>query len=233
MGLDIEQVFGRVDPRTEHPFASGVPQREANALYAAQRPIAFSAGIEPSGPPAWKTIPSWYVLGTEDEIITPSAQEFMAGSLFTPKTLDVTAARDAGEKERRAAMGLPASEWRYRDDLNELYHDWSRLGFPGKPPRPIVEDMLWRRSKLGLRLTPQQAADLSAWMAAQSAMSSPQRVAGGCGDDARVRAHRLLQAHLQLLEVEVEARRLPDRGQRAGHAALPVCKATIPPAKVR
>jgi len=59
-------------------FASGVPSREANALYAAQRPIAFSAGTVPSGVPAWKTIPSWYVLGTEDQIITPTAQEFMA-----------------------------------------------------------------------------------------------------------------------------------------------------------
>jgi len=60
-------------------FASGVPRREANALYAAQRPIAFSAGTAPSGVPAWKSIPSWYVLGTEDQIITPAAQEFMAG----------------------------------------------------------------------------------------------------------------------------------------------------------
>jgi pimeloyl-ACP methyl ester carboxylesterase len=59
-------------------FASGVPPREANALYAAQRPIAFSAGTAPSGVPAWKSIPSWYVLGTEDQIITPAAQEFMA-----------------------------------------------------------------------------------------------------------------------------------------------------------
>jgi pimeloyl-ACP methyl ester carboxylesterase len=59
-------------------FASGVPLREANVLYAAQRPIRFGAGIEPSGVPAWKSIPSWYVLGTEDQIITPAAQEFMA-----------------------------------------------------------------------------------------------------------------------------------------------------------
>ena len=59
-------------------FAAGVPLREANALYATQRPIRFGAGTEPSGVPAWKTIPSWYVLGSEDQIITPTAQEFMA-----------------------------------------------------------------------------------------------------------------------------------------------------------
>ena len=38
----------------------------------------MSAGSELSGPPAWATIPSWYVLGTRDRIITPTAQEFMA-----------------------------------------------------------------------------------------------------------------------------------------------------------
>jgi glycerol-3-phosphate dehydrogenase len=41
-----------------------------------------------------------------------------------------------------------------------------------------AEDMLWRRSKLGLRLTPQQAEELAAWMAAQRETSVPQRVAG-------------------------------------------------------
>jgi pimeloyl-ACP methyl ester carboxylesterase len=59
-------------------FASGVPTREAGALYATQRPLALSVGSEPSGEPAWKTIPSWYLLGTRDLIIPPSAQQFMA-----------------------------------------------------------------------------------------------------------------------------------------------------------
>jgi pimeloyl-ACP methyl ester carboxylesterase len=59
-------------------FAAGVPRDEALLLYAAQRPIALSAGSVPSGVPAWETIPSWYVLGTEDQIITPEAQLSMA-----------------------------------------------------------------------------------------------------------------------------------------------------------
>jgi pimeloyl-ACP methyl ester carboxylesterase len=59
-------------------FAAGVPPREANLLYATQRPLTFSAGNVPSGVPAYATISSWYVLGTEDQIITPSAQQFMA-----------------------------------------------------------------------------------------------------------------------------------------------------------
>jgi pimeloyl-ACP methyl ester carboxylesterase len=59
-------------------FASGVPRPEAEELYPSQRPLALSAGFEPSGTPAYTTIRSWYVLGTGDRIITPSAQEFMA-----------------------------------------------------------------------------------------------------------------------------------------------------------
>ena len=59
-------------------FANGVPAGQAALLYATQRPLAFSAGNQPSGVPAWKTIPSWYLIGTQDKIITPAQQEMMA-----------------------------------------------------------------------------------------------------------------------------------------------------------
>jgi len=38
----------------------------------------LSASAEPSGPPAWKTIPSWYLVGTLDKVIPPYLQTFMA-----------------------------------------------------------------------------------------------------------------------------------------------------------
>ena len=50
----------------------------AELLYASQRPLSLSAGNAPSGAPAWRNIPSWYVLGTSDKIITPDAQQMMA-----------------------------------------------------------------------------------------------------------------------------------------------------------
>jgi len=31
-----------------------------------------------SGPPAWKHIPSWYMVATNDQMIPPQAEEFMA-----------------------------------------------------------------------------------------------------------------------------------------------------------
>jgi pimeloyl-ACP methyl ester carboxylesterase len=59
-------------------FAVGVPARVAAVLYATQRPITLSALNQPSGAPAWKTIPSWYLVGTQDRIIPPTQQRFMA-----------------------------------------------------------------------------------------------------------------------------------------------------------
>lgn len=60
-------------------FANGLPPREGAALAAAQRPLATNALPEPSGDPAWESIPSWAVIGTADRVITPHAQRTMAG----------------------------------------------------------------------------------------------------------------------------------------------------------
>jgi len=59
-------------------FANTLPAKQAAVLAASQRPITFSAGVEPSGIPAWKTIPSWYLVGTLDNVIPPYLQIFMA-----------------------------------------------------------------------------------------------------------------------------------------------------------
>jgi pimeloyl-ACP methyl ester carboxylesterase len=59
-------------------FANGIPERKALVLYATQRPLTFSSGNQPSGVPAWRTIPSWYLIGTQDKIIPPAQQRFMA-----------------------------------------------------------------------------------------------------------------------------------------------------------
>jgi pimeloyl-ACP methyl ester carboxylesterase len=59
-------------------FANTIATKQVAVLAASQRPITFSAGAEPSGPPAWKTIPSWYLVGTLDKVIPPYLQIFMA-----------------------------------------------------------------------------------------------------------------------------------------------------------
>ena len=42
-------------------------------MAAAQRPYAVAAfAATPSAPPAWKALPCWYLLGTEDKAIPPA-----------------------------------------------------------------------------------------------------------------------------------------------------------------
>ena len=59
-------------------FANGVNRNRAAVLAAVQRPAALAQLGEPSGPPAWETIPSWALTGTADRVITPAQQEAMA-----------------------------------------------------------------------------------------------------------------------------------------------------------
>ena len=59
-------------------FAGDVPTRVADQMWAEQRPFSEEAFGSPSGEPAWKTIPSWYLVSTQDRAIPPATQRFMA-----------------------------------------------------------------------------------------------------------------------------------------------------------
>jgi pimeloyl-ACP methyl ester carboxylesterase len=59
-------------------FANGLTAAQAAALAATQRPLAASVLTEPSGPPAWKSIPSWAIIGTADHVIPVAEQLDMA-----------------------------------------------------------------------------------------------------------------------------------------------------------
>lgn len=60
-------------------FAGDLPRRTTDLMQATQRPFSVAAFTEPSAEPAWKTIPSWYLVATADHAIPPAAQEFMSG----------------------------------------------------------------------------------------------------------------------------------------------------------
>jgi pimeloyl-ACP methyl ester carboxylesterase len=60
-------------------FAPDLPEADRWLIAASQRPLTLAANTIPSGVPAWKTLPSWAVIGTEDRIIPPAAQRRMAG----------------------------------------------------------------------------------------------------------------------------------------------------------
>ena len=58
-------------------FANGVDEQTARLLAAGQRPASAAQFSDPSGVPAWETIPSWALLGTRDHVIPPALQAEM------------------------------------------------------------------------------------------------------------------------------------------------------------
>ncbi|WP_445030681.1 alpha/beta hydrolase [Streptomyces sp. SAS_270] len=63
---------------TGHQFAADVPENTTDLMAVTQRPVTSSALEEGASEPAWKTIPSWVLIATEDLNIPPQAQTFMA-----------------------------------------------------------------------------------------------------------------------------------------------------------
>src|SRR5919198_1352182 len=57
-----------IDPaKAREAFAGDLSDQQAALIAATQRPVAEVAFGEPSGPPAWKHLPSWTVLATGDK----------------------------------------------------------------------------------------------------------------------------------------------------------------------
>ncbi|MGB0114274.1 MAG: alpha/beta hydrolase [Ilumatobacteraceae bacterium] len=57
---------------------AGFSRREIAMMASSQRPLSTQVFNEPSGPPAWETIPSWAVVGKRDQIIPIADQTSMA-----------------------------------------------------------------------------------------------------------------------------------------------------------
>lgn len=54
-------------PKVREAFASDVSDLEVASIAVIQRPISELAFSDPSGPPAWKRLPSWAVVATGDK----------------------------------------------------------------------------------------------------------------------------------------------------------------------
>lgn len=59
-------------------FANDLPKDEAALLAATQKPLAAPIFGEPVKGAAWKNVPSWYVVSTQDNAINPDLERFMA-----------------------------------------------------------------------------------------------------------------------------------------------------------
>ena len=64
--------------RYRDQFCADVPESAARRMAVGQRPVTELALNEPSGEPAWKQIPSWFIFGDRDKNIPVAALRFMA-----------------------------------------------------------------------------------------------------------------------------------------------------------
>ena len=62
-------------------FAADVDPVEAGVMYAVQQPVAASAFQDVMGVPAWKSLPTWFMVATADEAIPPEAERQFAARM--------------------------------------------------------------------------------------------------------------------------------------------------------
>src|SRR5579875_3252847 len=62
-------------------FAGGASADEAAVMAAVQKPLSIAAFSGKEAAPAWKSLPSWYLVCTDDQMIPPPAQEFFANRM--------------------------------------------------------------------------------------------------------------------------------------------------------
>jgi pimeloyl-ACP methyl ester carboxylesterase len=59
-------------------FAADVDPVKARVLYAVQQPLAAAAFNQVMGVPAWKSLPSWYMVAVDDQALPPDAERLFA-----------------------------------------------------------------------------------------------------------------------------------------------------------
>jgi pimeloyl-ACP methyl ester carboxylesterase len=62
-------------------FAADVDPVKAKVMYSVQQALAGSAFGDVMGVPAWKSLPSWYLVATEDQAIPPDAERLFASRM--------------------------------------------------------------------------------------------------------------------------------------------------------
>jgi pimeloyl-ACP methyl ester carboxylesterase len=75
-------------------FAAEVDPAKAHAMHAVQQALSMSAFNEVMGVPAWKSLPSWYLVAKDDEALPPDAERQFAARMGAT-TIEVPASHVA------------------------------------------------------------------------------------------------------------------------------------------
>ena len=113
-----------IDPAKLHEvFAADLPAQQAAVMAATQRPVAELAFTEPSGPPAWKSLPSWTVLASPDKAAGTDVVRSMAeraGATITEvegSHVIMISRPDVGRRRDQDRGGRGQSPGRRHDEL--------------------------------------------------------------------------------------------------------------------
>ena len=68
------------DDFTNH-FAADVDPGQSKVMFALQQPLAASTFNDVMGVPAWRSLPCWYLVATQDEAIPPDAERMFANRM--------------------------------------------------------------------------------------------------------------------------------------------------------
>ena len=70
-------------------FAPDIDPVKAKVMYAVQKPLPASTLQDVMGVPTWKSLPSWYLVAENDEVIPPDAERLFAQRMGAD-TIEVT-----------------------------------------------------------------------------------------------------------------------------------------------
>jgi pimeloyl-ACP methyl ester carboxylesterase len=100
-----------INPEMFHDaFAQDVNMTEADILAIAQKPFNQSIFTEPSGPPAWKQLKTWYQVSDSDHMIPPDTQRMFAQRMnATTISIDTSHASYVAHPDEIAQLILDAA----------------------------------------------------------------------------------------------------------------------------
>jgi pimeloyl-ACP methyl ester carboxylesterase len=92
-------------------FAQDVNTTEADIMAIAQKPFNQSIFTEPSGPPAWKQLKTWYQVSDSDHMIPPDTQRMFAQRMnATTITIDASHSSYVSHPDEIAQLILNATQ---------------------------------------------------------------------------------------------------------------------------
>lgn len=86
-------------------FAADVEPATAKVMFAVQQPLAASTFGEVMGVPAWRSLPSWYLVATEDQALPPAAEQMFAKRMGAT-TIEVPSSHVAMVSHAKDVIGL-------------------------------------------------------------------------------------------------------------------------------